>query len=451
MVDTYFSLVIWTDDTDMDYFKDCLESIDEQEYREFELYILDNNPSNAIESTIKEFFPDIVDKVHYRRLKKKSGGAYAYNIGAHFAEGDYLVYLNQHDRLSVGTLSSLNEKIENLSNKECIIYTDHDEIIGKDRRNPHFKPDFNRELFWQINYIGEFICLSKALYKSLGEFNEKAKEAYIYEYLLRASSKKEPIEHIPSLIYHKRTSDKPMTKEERQQANYYCKEHMALAISYLSKNGIIATGRVDASLKKWHLNYDESSFRRFGGDYMFLKDDKVKLYTRNNVKRLYAYLKQPDVAVVGARFIDRGFTLDNVGYIFDSDGAWYSAFHGQRIFRDSYEGLASMARDTAMVDCGCCLIDAKVYRMLHGFDTRLSGQDAMFDFCLRARDRGFRTVVVPKVIARWKEKSIITSSESHEILMEKHGEKIELGDGLYNKNLPMGLENYILPGTQGEN
>ena len=110
-----------------------------------------------------------------------------------------------------------------------------------------------------------------------------------------------------------------------------------------------------------------------------------------------------------------------------------------------------MARDTSMVDCGCCLIDAKVYRMLHGFDTRLSGQDAMFDFCLRARDRGFRTVVVPKVIARWKDKNIITSSESHEILMEKHGEKLELGDGLYNRNLPMGLENYILPGTQGEN
>ncbi|MBR1624052.1 MAG: hypothetical protein IJ675_09135, partial [Pseudobutyrivibrio sp.] len=158
-----------------------------------------------------------------------------------------------------------------------------------------------------------------------------------------------------------------------------------------------------------------------------------------------------DVAVVGARFIDRGFTIDNVGYIYDTDGAWYPAFHGQRIFRDSYEGLASMPRDVAMVDCGCCLIDAKVYRMLHGFDTRLSGQDAMFDFCMRARARGFRTVVVPRVIARRKSDSVITSTEGHELLMEKHGEKIALGDGFYNKNLPIGMENYILPGTQEEN
>ena len=59
MAENYFSLVVWTNETDMDNFKDCLESIDEQEYREFELYILDNNPSNNIEVTIKEFFPDI--------------------------------------------------------------------------------------------------------------------------------------------------------------------------------------------------------------------------------------------------------------------------------------------------------------------------------------------------------------------------------------------------------
>lgn len=448
MADTYFSLVIWTDNTNMDYFKDCLESIDGQDYREFELYILDNNPSSTIELTIKEFFPDIVDKVHYRRLKKKSGGAYAYNIGAHFAEGQYMVYIGQHDRLSANTLSVLNEKIAELNDVPSILYTDNDELIGQDRMNPHFKPDFNKELFLQTNYIGDFVCVAKELYQRLGEFNEKAKVAYVYEYLLRASYKKENIEHVPSLIYHKRSINRALTKEERAEANYYCKEHMALAISYIRKWGLVCLGRVDASLKKWHIQYDETEFRRFSGDYMFLKDDDVKLYTRNNVKKMYAYLRQPDVAVVGVRFIDRGFTIDNVGYVFDKDGAWYPAFHGQRIFRDSYEGLANMPRDVAMVDCGCCLIDAKVYRILHGFDTKLSGQDAMLDFCMRARERGYRTVVVPRVIARRKNKDVITSTEAHDYLMEKHGDKIALGDGFYNKNLPIGMENYILPGTE---
>jgi hypothetical protein len=32
--------------------------------------------------------------------------------------------------------------------------------------------------------------------------------------------------------------------------------------------------------------------------------------------------------------------------------------------------------------------------------------------------------------------------------MEKHGELIEKGDGFYNKNLPVGMENYRLPGME---
>lgn len=461
MEQAYFTLIVWANDTDMDQFKDMLESIDEQEYREFELYILDNNPSNDIEVVIKEFFPDIVDKVHYRRLKKNQGAAYAYNIGAHFAEGNQLVYLGQHDRLSAGTLSALNDKLAEItesngngSEASCIIYTDHDELIGLDRRNPHFKPDFNKELFLQTNYIGDFICISKSLYKRLGSFQEKAKNAYIYEYILRAVFKKEQIIHIPSLLYHKRTVDKPMTKEQRAAANFSCKEHLALAVHYLRQSGVICEGRVDQSLKKWHIDYDETAFRRFSGDYMFLRDEKVRLFTRNNAKKMYAILNQPDVAVVGVRFLGRGFTYDNVGYIYDENGNTYPAFHGQKIFRDTYEGLGSMPRDVAFVDAGCCMIDAKVYRMLHGFDTRLSGNDALFDFCLRARKRGFRTVVLPKCIAIDRNRPVTKNENDEEgiapnnTLLEKHGEIIKYGDGYYNKNLPMGVENYILPGME---
>ena len=469
--------MVWTSDTNMDQFKDMLESIDEQDYRDFELYILDDNPTNAIEIVIKEFFPDIVDKVHYRRLKKKAGGAYAYNVGAHFAEGDHLLYIGQHDRLSGKILSSLNEKIDelrehnaldggivnamkdNLQDNSYIIYTDHDELINLDRRNPHFKPDFNKELFLQTNYIGEFICISKELYKKLGPFNEKAKCAYVYEYILRACFKNQRIAHVASLLYHKRTTEKPMGNEERAEANYSCKEHLALALTYLRQSGVLCDGRVDASLKKWHIDYDDSSFRRFGGDYKFIKEENVTLFTRNNAKKMYGYLCQPDVAVVGIRFLGKGFTYDNAGYILSEDGFAYPAFHGQKIYRDTYEGWGSMPRDTSVVDGGCFMIDAKVFRMLRGFDTSLSGQDALTDFCIRARAKGFRTIVIPNCIGRYKHPGSRdynlqvledAPSPSHERLMEKHGEKFSKGDIYYNRNLPMGMENYIMPGMETE-
>ena len=37
------------------------------------------------------------------------------------------------------------------------------------------------------------------------------------------------------------------------------------------------------------------------------------------------------------------------------------------------------------------------------------------------------------------------------MIMEKHGDYIQKGDEFYNKNLPIGMENFILPGTQEEN
>ncbi len=446
MADVYFSLVVWTHSPNMDFFKNMLESIDDQEYREFELYILDDGADRAIEVLIHEFFPDIVDKVHYRKLKKKTGGAYAFNIGSHFAEGSHIVFLGQHDRLSPNTLSEFARVINTDPDKTGIIFTDHDELIGLDRMNPKFKSGFNKELLLHTPYIGDFLCISKEVYRRLGKFNEKAQYAYTYEYLLRADSKKFSIYHLPMLLYHKRVEGKTLTKEARHEAEYALKEHMHLAKSYLMQSGVSCEVRMDPSLKKWFIDYDESTFRRFGGDYIYLHDSDVKLYTRNNVRRMYGYLKQPDVAVVGIRFLDHGLTIDNIGYIVDNEGFTYPAFHGQKLYRSGYEGIDSIPRDVSMVDAGCCLIDEKVYRMLHGFNTSLTGRDAMLDFCLRAKQKGYRTVVIPYCTAKYKIKKSESTEYSHSVLLEKHGERFLRGDQFYNPNLPMGLLNYVLPG-----
>ena len=450
MAEPYFSLIVWTHDPDLDHFRNMLESIDDQEYRNFELYILDDAASYTIETNIKEFFPDIVDKVHYRKLKKKSGGAYALNIGSHFAEGDHLVFVGQHDRLSPNTLSDLAQAIEYLEGQDAIIYTDHDELVDQDRMNPHFKCGFNKELLLHTDYIGEFICMNKETYKLLGPFNEKARFAYIYEYLLRASSRNMRIDHIDGLLYHKRQTKRPTNREERMAAQSVQNEYMALAGSYLSKAGVHCQVKAGSDYSSWNVVYSDAEFRRYGGDYMFLHDKNVRLYTRNNARKMYAYLKQPDVAVVGMRFLDHGLTLDNVGFIHDDSGVAYPAFHGQKLFRASYENLANIPRDVAMVDAGCCMIDAKVYRSIGGFDPALKGRDAMLDFCIRAREKGFRTVVIPECLGRYKVKNNESSEASHDALYLKHGQILSGGDEFYNSYLPMGLSNFVLPGTEEE-
>ena len=447
----YFSLIVWAHDTDIDMFKDMLESIDEQDYSASELYIMDENRSLALEMIIKEFFPDIVDKVHYRRLKNSKGGAYAYNIGSRFAEGNFLVYLGQHDRLSPRTLTEFAAAIEDTEAEDIVIYTDHDELVGQDRMNPHFKEHYNKELLLHTHYMGDFICISKNLYKKCGNFQEKAIHAYIYDYILRCCFKKATFLHVSALLYHVRRIEKgPLTKEEKRLKTYAYKEHMALAGKYLRLNGMNVELRPDAMEKRWNIDYDYSDYRRFSKDYIFLHDDKVKLVTRHNVERLYGYLKQPDVAVVGVRFMGRLFTYDSLGYVVDKDGFSYPAFHGQKIYHQTYEDLSMIPRDVTFVDAGCCLIDAKVYKGLGGFNSALTGRDAMLDFCMRARQKGYRTIVVPECIAKYRFREDVSSQASHELLMSLWGDELSKGDPFYNLNLPMGYNNYLLPGEDGE-
>ena len=447
----YFSLLVWAHDTDQDMFKDMLESIDEQEYREFELYILDESKTDALEVIIKEFFPDIVDKVHYRKLKNPKGGAYANNIGSHFAEGDYLVYINQYDRLSSKTLLEMAQVAYKSEAENLVIYTDHDELVGQDRMNPHFKEHYNRELLMHTHYMGDFICISKKLYKKCGSFQEKAKYAYMYDYILRCCFKGAVFEHIPMLLYHKRRLiNGPLTKEQRQERSYAYKEHVALAATYLRQSGMVISTISEPNETKWGIVYDSSDFKRFSKDYIFMHDDNVKLITRNNAKTLYGYLKIPDVAVVGVRFLGRLFTVDNIGFAIDNEGFTYPAFHGQKIYHSSYEDLALIPRDVATVDSGCCMIDAKVYRKLGGFNPSLTGRDAMLDFCMRARAKGYRTIVAPECIAKYKKKEEISSQTSHELLVSTWQDELKSGDPYYNMNLPLGLSNYMLPGVDGE-
>lgn len=446
-----FSLIVWAPiNTDQEMFKNMLESIDEQEFREFELYLLDESRNNQLEIITKEFFPDIADKIHYRKLKNKKGGAYAYNIGSHFAEGDYLLYLGCYDRLSPNTLKEMADKILTAETSRAIFYTDHDELIGQDRMNPHFKGGFNKELLLHTPYIGDAICVSAEVYKNMGAFNENAKYAFVYEYILRCVFKGISVIHVPGLLYHKRVIPHTLTKEERKEKSYAYKEAMALAESYVKQSGVDVQAFPAGGEEKWIMQYSDEGFTTYQKDYIFLNDEKVRMLTRKNLREMYSYLRQPDVAVVGIRFLGRAFSIDNVGYIHDGEGNIFPAFHGQKIYHGSYEGLANISRDVAMVDPGYCIIDKKIYNRLHGFDKNLSGRDAMLDFCMRAKAHGYRTIVATECVGKYRSKQNESTEDSHLALLEKNGEALKAGDKFYNPYLPMGMVNYVLPGMESE-
>ena len=80
------------------FFRDFMESMVAQDYDSWDLYVIDDDNSFDVEKITKEFFPGDT-RVHYRKLRKRSSKAYGTNIGFHFAEGDYVVVTDCHNRL----------------------------------------------------------------------------------------------------------------------------------------------------------------------------------------------------------------------------------------------------------------------------------------------------------------------------------------------------------------
>ncbi len=453
-----FSVLIWANRTNIMYFRDALSSVAEQEYDRFELIILDDNPGGELEWIAGEFFPHD-GRLIYKQLKKHEGRAYALNIGMHFAKGDYFVILGQHDRMSPGTLLQYASVVEHGvrrirrfkdgKKKEIIeepelIYCDQDETMGDMRTNPHFKGGFNKWLLLQDNYIGEFICLSRKLVRRVGLFKEGQEEADIYEYLLRCIDKNTVFCHVPMLLFHRRMLEVPDLSVFKQILKASYDEHVKVAKRYLRLNHIDGEIIPDKECRYWKIRLQGDDPDLHKNDYLLLKSREVRVNTGQSKKMMYAWLSQPDVGVVGVCFRGSGLTLDNCGYIFDSDGITFPACYGKPLFSDGYENRIALTQEVSMVDFSYCMIDKNVYQHLKGFRGELVGRDAVLDFCLRVRQSGYRIIYLADVVAREPDKSLVSTERSNYFLRERWDEVLKLGDPFYNLNLPMGLENYQL-------
>lgn len=444
MPNVRFTILLYANQTDAFYFRDAVESVAVQNRQDYEFIILDDNDSTILDRIANGFFPVGDKRFQYKRLKKHIGRAYAYNIGLHFASGDYIVLLGQHDRISPQALSKCAEVIDSTDTPIDMIYSDQDALVDNSRMYPRFKSGWNKELLLQHNYIGEFLCISTRTFRKMGAFREDIQEADVYEFLLRGLDNELEIRHIPALLYHERLLPVADEVVARRLLKSRYEEHVKVVKAYLKRNDIQAEVKTDTQLRYWKLNYDGSDVVRHRRDYILLKEKDVKVKTKNSQEILYGYLKQPDIAVVGVKFREGITRIDNCGYIFDQQGEIYPACNGKSLYSDGYENRIVLAQDVTMVDFGYCMLDSGIYQKLHGLDPQLQGRDAVLDYCFRVQRAGYRVVYVPEVIAQHRKRENISTQISNARLLEKWSQRLQEGDPYYNENLPMGLDNYQL-------
>lgn len=124
------------------------------------------------------------------------------------ATGDYIALLDHDDELAPTALYFAAREL-NRDPQLRVLYTDEDKLDAQGRRHdPHFKPDWNPDLFTSQNYISHLAIYQAALVRDAGGFRVGFEGSQDYDLTLRCIERIEPaqIHHIPHVLYHWRAT-----------------------------------------------------------------------------------------------------------------------------------------------------------------------------------------------------------------------------------------------------
>jgi O-antigen biosynthesis protein len=138
--------------------------------------------------------------------------------------------------------------------------------------------------------------------------------------------------------------------------------------------------------------------------YVFLNND-VFLHQRDWLRVLMdEALADPTVGIVGAKLIYPNQTVQHAGIVLGVGGIADHAFRGIGKDDPGYVGRAWCAQEYSAVTAACMLCRAETFKSVDGFDEReLAVAYNDVDMCLKARQKGWRVVWTPTLVAEHHE------------------------------------------------
>lgn len=204
-----FSVVVPVYRTPEPFLRAMIESVINQTYGNWELLIGDGGyrEDNGQAARIVAEYQKLCPSIRYKKIDKNLGIAENTNEAMEMAGGDYLVFMDHDDLITVDALYEAAKAIQETG--ADILYSDEDKIDMQGRKHfmPHFKPDFNMDLLRTVNYICHLFLVRKSLADELGGFRPRYNGAQDYDFILRCVEQSHNIHHIPKILYHWRSHE----------------------------------------------------------------------------------------------------------------------------------------------------------------------------------------------------------------------------------------------------
>ena len=194
------SIILPIIDNNLPLLKHTLQTVQHQLYPHWELIItadftaLDTNSLHFIQQKTKQDY----------RISLQDTTSQTLNSALADCKGNYVTYIGEYDALHSKAFYRVAQILINQPNAK-IIYSDSDFMDETGiRRDPCFKPDWNPDLFYSSDYIGNMCFYHTGTFREIGGLRSDFIGAEHYDATLRMTAyiDKEDIVHIPKVLYH---------------------------------------------------------------------------------------------------------------------------------------------------------------------------------------------------------------------------------------------------------
>lgn len=385
---------------------EMIESVRKQTYKNWELCIADGSVSKDTEEIIDKYAAQD-QRIKYLKLKENEGIVGNSNRALEICTGEYVGLLDHDDILSEDALYEVVQAI-NEEDMPGLIYSDEDKMTmdASQYFNPHFKLDFNLDLFRSNNYICHFCVIKKEILDQLGGFRKEFEGAQDYDLILRSVEKAEKIVHIPKILYHWRshqnsTAENPESKLFAYKAGKRAiEEHLKRMgeegmvgythypgfyhVKYkLQKNDkviVVIHGegserevkRCQKSIRR-SAGYDNCAFifandwKRLqldglNGEYLLFVNCKVEMISHDWMQEVLALCQRKDVGIVGIKMYNKkDETIYHAGIREGQEGYLFEGFPREEV---GYFHRESLQQDVDAVTKDFMMISKKNFEFI---------------------------------------------------------------------------------------
>lgn len=189
------------------------------------------------------------------------------------------------------------------------------------------------------------------------------------------------------------------------------------------------------------------------GDVICLMNNDIEILTLDWLEEMLSFAMQPDIGCVGARLWYPDGRLQHGGVILGIGGV---AGHSHKYLKKGqhgYFGRATLHQSLSSVTAACLMIRRNVWDEVGGLDETFTIAFNDIDFCLRARDLGYRNVWTPYAEMNHHESASRGAEDNPEKLARFNGEVLRmkerwgsslLKDPAYSPNLTLNFEDFSL-------